>query len=329
MIDPMRQRVIIALLGSMIAWPLGASAQAPAKPVIGFLNSASPGPFAKLLAAFHQGLKEEGYVEGQNVVIEYRWAEGQYDRLPMLAADLARRQVTVITATGGSVAAQAARAATATIPIVFLGGAEPVGIGLVSSFNRPGANVTGVSTFTSELAPKRLELLYELLSKAAKIATLTNPENPTDIEMTEMTVPASIRGLQLLALQAKAESDFEPAFIQAVQQRADGILVSSDPFFNSRRAQLVTLAARHALPAAYAWREYVEAGGLMSYGTSLPGSYHQIGQYVGRVLKGAKPADLPVQNPTKFDFALNLRTAKALGLTVPWSTQLRANVVIE
>jgi putative tryptophan/tyrosine transport system substrate-binding protein len=325
----MQRRVFIALVGSMMAWPLGASAQAPAKPVIGFLNSASPGPFAKLLAAFHQGLKEEGYVEGQNVMIEYRWAEGQYDRLPMLAADLVRRQVAVITATGGSVVARAARDATATIPIVFLGGAEPVGIGLVNSFSRPGANVTGVSTFTSELAPKRLELLHELLSKGSKIATLTNPENPTDIEMQQMGAPTGIPGLQLLALKAKAESDFESVFTEAVQQRADAILVSSDAFFNSRRAQLVALAARHGLPAAYAWREYVEAGGLMSYGTSLTGSYQQIGKYVGRILKGAKPADLPVQNPTNFGLALNLTTAKALGLKVPASIMLRANVVIE
>jgi putative ABC transport system substrate-binding protein len=313
----------------VVALPLGANAQAPTSPVIGFLNSASPGPFAKFLAAFHQGLKEEGYVEGQNVVIEHRWAEGHYDRLPMLAADLARRKVAVISATGGSVTARAARDATATIPIVFLGGAEPVGIGLVSSFNRPGANVTGVSTYTSELAPKRLELLYELLSRADKIATLTNPENPTDLAMQQMGAPTSIPGLQLLALTAKAESDFEPALAEAVRQRVDGILVSSDPFFNSRRAQLVAVAARHALPAAYAWREYVEAGGLMSYGTSLPGSYRQIGKYVGRILKGAKPLDLPVQNPTSFVFALNLTTAKALGLKVPPSIMLLANVVIE
>ena len=328
MIDPVRRRVFIALVGSAIAWPLGASAQTPAPPVIGFLNSASPGPFAPLLAGFHQGLKDGGFVEGRNVAIEYRWAEGQYDRLPALAANLVQRKVAVIAATGGTVSAKAASGATSTIPIFFVAGANPVEEGLVTSFGRPGGNVTGVSTYTSELAPKRLELLRELLPKVRKIATLSNPKNVA-IEMQELEEPARIAGLKMLAMTAATESEFEPAFAQAVAQQAEAILISADPFFNSKRTQLIALAARHRMPAAYPWREYALAGGMMSYGTSLPALYRQTGLSVSRILKGERPANMPVQNPNKFELVINLRTAKELGVTVPRIMIARADEVID
>jgi putative ABC transport system substrate-binding protein len=327
----MQVQFFIALLASVVGSPLGAYAQAPAPmmPVIGFLNSASPGPFSPLLAAFHAGLKESGYVEGQNVTIEYRWAEGQYDRLPALADDLVRRKVSVITATGGAVSARAARGATSTIPVVFLGGTEPVGEGLVNSFNRPGGNVTGVSTYTSEVATKRVQILRELMPKVGKIGVLTNPANLTGNDLQDIATAANIGKLQMIELKAKDESEFESAFTEAVNQRAEALLVSSDPFFTSRRAQIVALAARHKIPAGYAWREYVHGGGLMSYGTSLPGSYRQIGQYVARILKGARPSDLPVLNPTTFVFAINLTTAKALGLPIPRIVLARADELVE
>jgi len=319
----MRRRDFITLLGgAAAARPLAARAQQPAMPVIGFLSSGSPGPFAQMLAAFHQGLKDGGYVEGQNVAIEYRWAEGYYDRLSTLAADLVRRQVGVLAATGGTVSALAAKATTTTIPILFVA-ADPVRDGLVASLNRPGGNVTGVSVFSAELAPKRLQLLRELVPKAGKIAALTNPASMDEPEALTRA------GFPLLTITAEAEGDFGPAFIQAAQQGVEALLVTADPFFNTRRAQIVALATRHSLPAAYPWREYVEAGGLMSYGTSLPGTYRQVGQYVSRVLKGDKPADLPVQNPIKFELAINLKTAKALGLTVPPTLLARADEVIE
>jgi putative ABC transport system substrate-binding protein len=321
----MRRREFTAGLGASVAAPLVARAQQPLVPVIGFLNSGSPGPFALLLAGFHQGLKDGGYVEGQNVAIEYHWAEGRYDQLPALAADLVRRQVAVIAATGGTLSARAAKAATAKIPVLFVA-ADPVGDGLVASLSRPGGNVTGVSVFTTELAPKRLQWLRELVPKAVKIATLINSANVTDMQETEAVTRA---GLQVLAIKAQTESDFEPAFTEAAQQGVEALLVSADPLFNARRAQLVALAARHSLPAAYPWREYVEAGGLMSYGTSLAGTYRQVGQYVSRVLKGDKPADLPVQNPTKFELVINTKTAKALGLTVPETLLATADEVIQ
>ena len=326
----MQRRVFLAGLASGMAWPLRAAAQTQAVPVIGFLNTASPGPFAPLVAAFREGLKDGGYIEGQNVAIEYRWAEGQYDRLPALAADLVRRQVAVIAATGGTVSARAAKAATSTIPVLFIGGANPVSEGLVSSFNRPGGNVTGVSTYMSELAPKRLELLRELVPKATKIASLINPENAADWRaMEDMEPAARIAKVSLLTFEAKVENEFEPAFNALVRQGAEALLVSADPIFNSRRAQLVALTARHAIPTAYPWREYAIAGGLMSYGPSISGLYRQIGQYVTRILKGDKPGDLPVQNPTKFELLINLKTARALGLTVPTTLLVAADEVIE
>jgi putative ABC transport system substrate-binding protein len=323
----MKRREFIAGLGGAATWPLAARAQQPAMPVIGFLNSASPGPFALLLSAFHEGLKDGGYVESKNVTVEYRWANGQYDRLPALAADLVRRRVTVIAATGGTTTAQAAKVATTTIPILFIAGANPVGDGLVSSFNRPGGNVTGVSVYTSELAPKRLELLRELVPKATKIALLVNPENAADSQDAQNMMQRA--GLPLLTLSARVETELEREFISATQQGAQALLVSADPFFNSRRTQLVALAARYAMPAAYPWNEYAKAGGLMSYGTSIPGAYRQIGQYVTRILKGEKPADLPVQQPTKFELVINLKTAKALGLEIPPRLLARADEVIE
>jgi ABC-type uncharacterized transport system substrate-binding protein len=326
-----KRRDFITLLGGAAgAWPLAAHAQQAAMPVVGFLNTASPGPFAPLVAAFREGLKDGGYIEGQNVAIEYRWAEGQYDRLPALAADLVRRQVAVIAATGGTVSAMAAKSATSTIPVLFIGGANPVSEGLVSSFNRPGGNVTGVSTYMSELAPKRLELLRELMPKATKIALLINPENAADWRaLVDMEPAARVAKVTLLIVRAKVESEFEPAFTAMVQQGAEALLVSADPIFNSRRAQLVALAAHYAIPAAYPWREYAIAGGLMSYGPSISGLYRQIAQYVTRILKGDKPGDLPVQNPTKFELLINLKTARALGLTVPPTLLALADEVIE
>jgi putative tryptophan/tyrosine transport system substrate-binding protein len=322
-----RREFIATTLGGAAAWPMVARGQQPAMPVIGFLNSASPGPFALLLSAFHEGLKDGGYIEGNNVTLEYRWADGQYDRLPALAADLVRRRVTLIAATGGTVTARAAKAATTTIPVLFVSGADPVGDGLVSSFNRPGGNVTGVSVYTSELAPKRLELLRELVPKATKIAVLVNPENHADSRDVQNMMERT--GLPLLTLRARVDTDLEREFVSASRQGAQALLVSADPFFNSQRTQLVALAARFAMPAAYPWSEYAKAGGLVSYGTSIPGAYRQIGQYVTRILKGEKPADLPVQLPTKFEFVVNLRTAKALGIDVPTSILLRADEVIE
>jgi putative ABC transport system substrate-binding protein len=323
----MRRRTFITGLGGAAVWPVVGRAQQPWMPVIGFLNSASPGPFALLLSAFREGLKDGGYVEGKNVTVEYRWAEGQYDRLPALAADLVGHRVTVIAATGGTVTGRAAKAATTTIPVVFIAGADPVGDGLVSSFNRPGGNVTGVSVYTSELAPKRLELLRELVPKATQIAVLMNPDNHADgRDMQNMMERA---GLPLLTLRARVETDLEREFVSASRQGAQALLVSADPFFNSERTQVVALAARYAMPAAYPWSEYAKVGGLMSYGTSIPGAYRQIGQYVTRILKGDKPADLPVEQPTKFEFVVNLRTAKVLGIDVPTSLLLRADEVIE
>jgi putative ABC transport system substrate-binding protein len=324
----MHRRLVVVLVGGALLWACDVGAQPAQTPVIGFLNSAAPAPFALLLNGFRQGLMDGGFVEGQNLTIEYRWAQGQYDRLPGLAADLVQRKVAVIASTGGTVVARAAKAATTTIPILFVGGADPVGDGLVASFSRPGGNVTGVSTLTTELAPKRLQWLRELVPNARKIATLMNPGNTADVEMQDSEA-ARRAGLQVLAIKAQSESEFEPAFAQAVHEGAQALLVSADPFFNSHRAQLVALAARYRLPAAYPWREYAEAGGLMSYGTSLAGAYRQVGQYVTRVLKGDKPADLPVQNPNKFELLINLKTAKALGLTVPRIVLAGADQVIE
>jgi putative ABC transport system substrate-binding protein len=325
-----RRDVITLLGGAAVSWPLAARAQQPAMPVIGFLNSASPAPYAGMVTAFRQGLSEAGYVEGRNAAIEYRWAEGQYDRLPALAADLVRRQVTVV-ATGGIPAALAAKAATTTIPIVFSTAANPVDVGLVASLNRPGGNLTGVTNVAVELGPKQLELLHEMVSKATVIALLVNPTNPTLAETQSRDLQAASRtlGLQLRVLHASTERDFDSVFATLVKLPVDALVIGADVFFMARRDQLVALAARHALPAIYFTREFAEAGGLMSYGGSFTDPYRQVGVYTGRILKGEKPADLPVQQATKVELFINLKTAKALGITLPLSLLGRADAVIE
>jgi putative ABC transport system substrate-binding protein len=325
-----KRREFITLLGSAAAWPLAALAQQAAMPVVGFLSGGAPGPFKHLVAAFREGLKETGYIEGQNATIQYRWAEGQYDRLPLLATDLARRQVAVIAATGGTQAGLAAKAATATIPIVFSSGIDPITAGLVVSFNRPGGNVTGVYLLISELDPKKLGLLRELVPNASVIAVLLNPRS-ADIRARSAGVQEAARtvGQHIRILHASTERELETAFASLAELRAGALVVSSDPFFNSRRDQIVALAARYAIPAIYEGREYALAGGLISYGTSLAEGYRQVGLYAGRILKGEKPADLPVVQPTKFEYVINLKTAKTLGLTVPSSMQFLADEVIE
>jgi putative ABC transport system substrate-binding protein len=301
----LRRREFISALGTAAAWPLAGRAQQGAMPVTGFLNAASPGPLRQQVAAFHEGLKESGYVEGQNVAVEYRWAEGQYDRLPALAADLVRRQVSVIVSGGGPVVL-AAKAATTTIPIVFTAGADPVGLGLVASLRRPGGNITGVYHFASGLEAKRLGLLHEIVPKATTIAVLVNP-NYSDAEnqLRDVQEAAARLGVQLVVVRANAENDFDAEFSTVVQQRSGALLVCASPFFNTSREQLVVLAARHALPTIYEGRDFAAAGGLMSYGTSLADAYRQAGAYAGRILKGAKPADLPVIQTTKFEFVIN------------------------
>jgi putative ABC transport system substrate-binding protein len=313
----------------MAAWPRAALTQQPAMPVIGFLHGASPEAYAPWTTAFRQGLKEAGYVEGHNVAIEYRWAEGHYDRLPALAADLVRRQVAEIV-TVGTPAALAAKAASSTIPIVILVGTDPVQIGLVAGLNRPGGNVTGLALLTVELAAKRLEVLHELLRTSAAVALLVNPNNPvTEPETKGMQDAARSLGLQLHVLDASTEGEIDAAFEKLIELRAGGLLVSVDAFFISQRDQIAALAARHAVPAIYGLREFAAAGGLMSYGTDLADAYRQVGTYAGKILKGAKPADLPVQQVARVEFVINLKTAKTLGLTFPITLLGRADEVIE
>jgi putative ABC transport system substrate-binding protein len=327
----MRRRDFIKVVaGSAAAWPLAARAQQPAMPVIGFISSRSPDESASAVVAFRQGLAEAGYVEGQNVEISFRWAEGDYDRLPMMAADLARRQVTAILATGGNPPVFAVKAATATIPIVFIIGSDPVEVGFVASLSRPGGNVTGVSLFTSLLVAKRLELLRELVPAGTIIAFLVNPDNSNARPDTAVMQAAAARlGQKLIVLSARTEQDIDLAFASLGQQQATALVVNTDAFFLTRRNQLASLEARYAIPTIHDLREYAAAGGLMSYGTNLPNAYRQAGIYVGRILKGAKPGDLPVVQPTTFEFVVNLKAAKALGLTIPVSFQLRADEVIE
>ena len=326
----MRRRELLLLLGRVMTAAHALCAQQKAVPVIGFLGPTFPGPAAPFVAAFQQGLSETGFVEGQNVTIEYRWAEGRDDRLPALAADLLGRKVEVIATTGGAVPALAAKSATATIPIVFLTGDDPVENGLVASLARPGGNLTGFSIITVELMPKRLELLSELVPQARVIALLANPNRLTAERMIrDVQEAARARGVQLSILKAGTESEIDAAFANLVPLQARALVVGTDQFFSSRRDQLVALAARHAVPAIYEWREFVAAGGLISYGTSRTAAYRQVGIYVGRILSGIKPADLPVQQPTTFELVVNLKTAKALGLTVPHSLLGRADEVIE
>jgi putative tryptophan/tyrosine transport system substrate-binding protein len=325
-----RREFIFTLGGAAAAWPLAARAQQPRMPVVGFLSSGSPNAFVDLVGAFHLGLNEAGYVEHRNVGIEYRWAEGQYDRLPALAADLVRRQVTVIVTSGGTPSALAAKSATTTIPIVFSTASDPVAAGYVASLNRPGGNLTGITTLNVEVGPKRLELLRELVPTAATIAVLINPTNPAaETQLRDLQTPIRTLGLQLHVLRASSERTIDDAFAALVQLRAGGLLIGPDPFFNTRSEQLAVLALRNAVPAVYQYREFVLAGGLMSYGGNLTDQYRQIAAYVGRILKGEKPADMPVQQGTKIELFLNLKTAKALGLEVPPTLLARADEVIE
>jgi putative tryptophan/tyrosine transport system substrate-binding protein len=325
-----RRRDFITLLGgAAAAWPLAVWAQQSAMPVVGFLNTRVPGADPHLLAAFRRGLKETGYVEGQNVTIEYRWAYNQYDRLPALAADLVRRQVTVIAAIG-SPSAPAAKATTTTIPIVFIIGFDPVEVGLVTSLNRPGGNLTGVTVLGVELGSKRLELLHELAPTANIVAALVNPNTPAaETQSTDLQTAARTLGLKLHVLHARTEGDFDTVFATLLQLGAGGLVVGNDTFFSTRSEQLAALALRHGVPAIFQYRQFVEAGGLMSYGGDLADNYRLTGVYTGRVLKGEKPADLPVIQSTKVELIINLKTARALGLTVPLTMLGRADEVIE
>jgi len=327
----MRRRDFITLLGGVaVACPQAARAQQPTMPVIGFLHPGSPEANAKFVAGFRKGLGESGYVEGRNVAIEFRWAHGDSGRLPELAADLIRRPVTVIVTLGSIAAALAAKAATTTIPIVFGAGADPVQAGLVVSLNRPGGNVTGVSSMNSGLGAKQLGLLHQLLHRDARFAVLVNPGNPQiQSVITDVQVAAAAMGQQLEILTAATKHDISPAFSDAVQKRTDALLISADPLFTNRPVQLATLAARHAMPTVYALREFAEGGGLMSYGSNFTDLFRQAGTYTGRVLKGEKPADLPILQATKFELIVNLQTAEALGLDVPPTLLALADEVIE
>ena len=328
----MKRRTFITLLGGgAAAWPLAARAQQPAMPVIGFLGSESPDVWANYVRAFQQGLHETGYVEGHNVAIEYRWAEGRKDRLPALVTELASRQVAVIAAPGSTPAALAARSATTTIPIVFAIAADPVGLGLVASLARPGGNFTGVVTLNLEIMPKRLELLHELFPGATSFALLVNPTTPALAEPVSKEVETAARmlGIKIHVLQASSEPELDAVFATATQLQTAGLVIGPDTFFNSRIEQLAALTVRHALPAVYQWREFTAAGGLLSYGSSVTDVYRQTGVYTGKILKGERPADLPVQQTTKVELFINLKTAKALGLTMPTALLVRADEVIE
>jgi putative tryptophan/tyrosine transport system substrate-binding protein len=326
----LRRRQFITLLGGAVAWPLAVRAQQPTMPVIGFLSGRSSAEAAYAVAAFHRGLREQGYVEGDNLAIEYRWADGAYDRLPTLAADLVRRRVAVIAATGGHLSGLAAKAATSSIPIVFNAGEDPVALGLVTSINRPGGNATGIYIFIAEMDTKRLELLRELVPNAALIAVLLNP---TWIRFKtvskEIAEAARAAGQRIDIIEASNEHEIHGAFKRIARLRPQALLVGADPFFNARREQLVTLANHYAIPAVYELREFAVAGGLMSYGTSLTEAYRQVGVYTGRILKGEKTAELPVVQSSKFELVINLKTAKALGLEVPPGLSARADEVIE
>ena len=328
----MRRRDFIkgAVGSAVAAWPLAARAQQAAMPVVGFLGSRSPDDSADLVAAFRAGLSETGFVENQNVILEFRWAEDQYDRLPMLAADLVAHRVAVIAAAGGNPAGLAAKAATTKIPIIFLAGADPTQIGLVKSLNRPDGNLTGVAILNTTLAPKQLQLLREVVPQAKLVAFLTNPKNPiTKSNTRDVQTAAGATGQQILILSASNDSDLDSAFAALVQQKAEALLVQSDPLFNARADKIVALASRYAIPAIYQWRDFPAAGVLMSYGTDLTDAHRLVGVYTGKILQGAKPIDLPVQQSVKVQFVINLRTAKALGLNVPNTLIGRADEVIE
>jgi putative ABC transport system substrate-binding protein len=327
--DQLKRRELITLLGGAAAWPLAAVAQQPAMPVVGFVNAGSPD--ASLVAGFRKGLNETGYIESQNVTVEYHWLEGQFDRLPALMADLVRRRVAVIATPAGNLASQAAKAATTTIPIVFSVGEDPVKWGLVDSLARPGGNATGINAFTVELEAKRLGLLHDLVPKAIRVVVLVNPANTQVTETALRDIPEAARalGLQIHIVNASTSREIEAAFAALVREQADALFVASDIYFFSRRAQLVSLAAHYRIPAAYNNREFVEAGGLMSYGTDRADMYRQVGVYTGQILKGAKPAALPVLQSTKFEFVINAQTARLLGIEVSSALQLLADEVIE
>ena len=327
----MKRRAFIALLGgAAAAWPLAAGAQQPAMPVVGYLYAGAPEPSAYLVAAFRKGLSETGYVEGQNVAIEYRWTRNEFDRLPELVVDLVRRRVTVIAAPGSAAAAAAAKAATATIPVVYSGGADPVQAGLVASLNRPGGNVTGITTMNAETGTKRLGLLHELLPQAVRFALLVNPINSlTEPFVADLRAAAAVFGAQIDVFSCSTIGEIDTAFVSLAQRQTDALVVGVDTLFLNRRVQVATLAAHHRLPAIYTVREQAEVGGLMSYGSSFTDLFRQTGIYVGRILKGEKPADLPVLRASKFEFVINLQTAKTLGLTVPPTLLARADEVIE
>jgi len=308
-----RRREFITLLGGAAAWPLGAHAQAPQRTTIGFLSSGSPRAFAPLTAAYYQGMRELGFVEGQNIVAIYAWAEGDYGKLDALANDLVRRQVKLIVASGGLVSARAAMKATATIPIVFISGLDPVEVGLVPNFNRPGGKATGVSLFTTELLPKQLQMLYQLGPKIQTTGVLVNPGPITaDLDVKHLMGVAQSGGYQLRFFRASTENEIEAAFVAVTEQKVSALVIAADPFFNTRRDQIVALAAHHAMPVLYPWREYVDAGGLMSYGSDLRWGYYVAGQYSARIIGGEKPGDLPVQQPTRLKLVINLRTAQDL-----------------
>jgi putative ABC transport system substrate-binding protein len=331
MLDATRRQFITLLGGAAAAWPLAARAQQPALPVIGFLDPRSPDAMADRLRGFRRGLKDTGYVEGENVSIEYRWAENQMDRLPALAAELVRRRVALITTSGGPAVAFAAKAATTTIPIVFAVADDPVGLGLVASLSRPDGNLTGINFLVGELTAKRLELLRALVPAATRVAGLVNPANATNTETTLRDVEPAARtmGLQIQVLNASTSREIDAAFATIARERPDALFVGNDAFFNARRVQLVLLAGRHGLPAIYWDREFAEAGGLMSYGSNIVDVYRQVGVYAGRILKGAKPADLPVVQSSKFELVINHQTARMLGLTVPDKLLVAADEVIE
>jgi putative ABC transport system substrate-binding protein len=324
----MRRREFITLLGAAAAWPLVARAQQ--KPTIGFLNSGSANAYPDRIIAFHQGLRQLGYVEGENVAVDYRWALGEYERLPALAAELVERRVSVLIATGGEPAALAAKSATSTIPIVFAIGGDPIKLGLVASYNRPGGNATGANILAAEMDGKRLGLLHELIPNAARVGLLLNPNFPAyPTQLNELQRAATIIGLQVEVLRADTDSEIDAAFEIASRKRVGALILTASPFFDTRRDKLVALATGHALPTIYHFREFAVAGGLMSYGVSIPHIYRQVGVYAGRILSGENPANLPVQQPTTFELVVNLKTAKTLGIEVPPTLLARADEVIE
>ena len=330
MLDPRRRQFITLLGGAAAAWPLGAHAQQPTLPVIGFLSSAFAQAYKPFVSAYRSGLNEAGFVEGRNIAIEFRWAEGRYDRLPSLAAELVRLPATVIAASGGLPSVLAAKAATTTIPIVFTLGSDPVKFGIVTSFNRPGGNVTGITVLDATLSPKHVQLLREIVPTATLIGFLTNPDNPNVEDVLRAAEDAARSlGVTILALKARNDRDIEQAFTIAREQHVSALIIGADPFFNTQVNQIAALALRHALPTMHSFREFAQAGGLISYGVSLTDAYRQAGAYAGRILKGEKPSDLPVMQPTRFELVINLKTAKALGLTVPPTLVAIADKVIE